>query len=192
MAPVEERLRAFSATSRLPTSSTPEVSAFQTVTRRAFIRKSSAVHPKAESEASVGVWTNTGSLCQVLMGRSEETPSTTTPRANRSWAGRGGGRLGVCKKNCKQMETLRILEERSRDGSADIWMFAISICCLWDLFSEAEQRGTEEEYQEEKKSPYILYFHVMDGFFISCFVSDSTWMASGEMIKEFISEAFFF
>lgn len=38
------------------------------------------------------------------------------------------------KKNCKQMETLRILGERSKDGSADIWMFAFSICCLWDLF----------------------------------------------------------
>lgn len=47
-----------------------------------------------------------------------------------------GGREGgnERKKNCKQMETLRILGERSRDGSADIWMFAISICCLWDLF----------------------------------------------------------
>lgn len=52
--------------------------------------------------------------------------------------GREGGK--ECLKNCKQVETLRILGERSRDGSADIWMSAISICCLWDLFSEARQR----------------------------------------------------
>lgn len=94
----------------------------------------SAVLPKAESEATVGVWTNMGSLCQVLIEGSEEIPSTTTLTANRSRAGWEGGRLGLNGKNCKQMEKPRILEERSRDGSADIWMFAISNCCLWDLF----------------------------------------------------------
>lgn len=120
MVPVEERLRAFSATSRLPTFSTPEVSAYRTVTRRVSIRKSSAVLPKAESEATVGVWTNMGSLCQVLIEGSKATPSTTTLTANRSRAGLEGGRSGLNEKNCKQMEKLRILEEQSRDGSVDI------------------------------------------------------------------------
>lgn len=47
----------------------------------------------------------------------------------------GGWEGGIeRKKDCKQTKTLRISVERSRDGSADIWMFAISICCLWDLF----------------------------------------------------------
>ncbi|XP_072297670.1 insulin-like growth factor-binding protein 3 isoform X1 [Eucyclogobius newberryi] len=99
--PVAGRSRAFSAASRLQTISTPEVSAYQTVTRRASIRKSSAARPKAESVACVGPWINTGSLCQ-------ETLSITTPRASRSGAGAREG--SVSRMNCKQMETLRILE----------------------------------------------------------------------------------
>lgn len=49
------------------------------------------------------------------------------------------------KKNCKQTETLRILVERSRDGSADIWMFAISIRRPRDLVSEAGQKQKKEK-----------------------------------------------
>lgn len=68
-------------------------------------------------------------------------------------AERDGGREGGKErlKNCKQMETLRILGERSRDGSADIWMSAISICCLWDLLCEAWQKGAEDKFQEKEE-----------------------------------------
>lgn len=40
----------------------------------------------------------------------------------------GGWEDGIeCKKDCKQMKTLRISVERSRDGSADIWMLFLSV-----------------------------------------------------------------
>ncbi|XP_037837998.1 insulin-like growth factor-binding protein 3 isoform X2 [Kryptolebias marmoratus] len=51
---------------------------------------SSAVHPRAGSEASAGVWTNTGSPCQGLTRRSKATSSTTTPTASRTEEEREG------------------------------------------------------------------------------------------------------
>lgn len=80
------------------------------------------------------------------------------------------------------METLRILGERSRDGSADIWMSAISICCLWDLFSEARRREQKinsrrrrrrkwrRGSRRKKKNPAQaeLFLGWMDTCFISC------------------------
>lgn len=54
------------------------------------------------------------------------------------------------KKNCKQTETLRILGERSRDGSADIWMFAVSIRRPRDLFlRQGESKRRKKELQCE-------------------------------------------
>ena len=84
--------------------------------------------------------------------------------------GRDGG--SESEKNCKQTETLRILGEGSRDGSTDMWMFAISIWCLWDLFSWGRARETEEE--EEEKA----WTSATDGFFYKLFVSDPTWTSS--------------
>lgn len=69
------------------------------------------------------------------------------------------------------METLRILEKRSRDGSTDIWMFAISICCLWDLFFLKQSKGNRVKCTRRIN----LDFYAMDGFLISCFIPDSTW-----------------
>lgn len=67
--------------------------------------------------------------------------------------GREGGGVRSKKENCKQMETLRILGERSRDGSADKWMFAISICCLWDLFFWGRAEGNRGRSTRRKNKP---------------------------------------
>lgn len=79
-----------------------------------------------------------------------------------------GGREGgnECKKICKQTETLRILGVGSRDGSADIWMFAIFICCLWDLFGGRAKRTEEPGVQKSLHTQSEL--SCMDGCFISC------------------------
>lgn len=152
----------------------------------------SAVHPRAESEASVGVWTNTDNLCQVLMGRSEES---TSPRANRSVTGRREGGWEWEKKNCKQLETLRILGERSRDGSADIRMSAISICCLWDLFRKGKKnkgnRGRVPGGENTLCHNYIQCSSTMDRFFINCWspTRSGQFPEKEDALREFISEA---
>lgn len=83
------------------------------------------------------------------------------------------------------METLRILGERSRDGSADIWMFAISICCLWDLFLR-QCRGNRGRVPGGKNPLVSLdtfcTFLRRDGFFISCLCLNATWTASEKRI----------
>lgn len=74
--------------------------------------------------------------------------------------GREGG--SESKKICKQMETLRILGERSRDGSTDM-----DVCYFYLLpvgpFFWGWAGGTEEEYQERKASvsqiKSVFFFH---------------------------------
>lgn len=134
----------------------------------------SVVHPKAESVASVGAWTNTGSLCQGLMGRSKETPSTTTPRANRRQPKpREGG--SDSKMNCKQMETLRILGERSRDGSS--WYMDVCYFYLlptgpffWGRVKEQRKSTRRKKCVPVTETHSVLFFAMMEVFLNKLFV----------------------
>lgn len=57
------------------------------------------------------------------------------------------------KKNCKQIEALRMLEDRSGDGLADIWMVAVSVAC-GTLFHRDRTKGVVKVYQEESPGIY--------------------------------------
>lgn len=144
---------------------------------------SSAVHPRAGSEASAGAWINMDSPCQALMRRSEETSSTTTLTANRSeeeWEERG--RLHANKKNCKQMETQDIGEEVKR------WLSWYEDACYFYLLPlgpyfflfcfQGRAKRAERRFIRRKTK---LKLYAMDKPFISCFISDCTWKASDKI-----------
>lgn len=62
-----------------------------------------------------------------------------------------GGLEHTQKKNCKQMETLRILGERSREHSADTWIL-LFLSVAYGTFYEAEQRKQRKNMSREKVS----------------------------------------
>lgn len=80
--------------------------------------------------------------------------------------------MGVSERNCKQMETLRILGERSRDGSADIRMSAISIWLPMGPFPR-QGKGNGGRLPRGEKSLLVPdAFSSSDGFLHMLYMSD--------------------